>query len=298
MIDKYCIDCENKVVWTIFAINLGLFLLKGMFGLVSHSKSLLADALQSLANLIITVVVLVSLRIASRGTDNKFPYGYGKMEFLASGVVNTLLMFGAIVFVIVSFGGMLIVGPEKPPGLVAIVAAGVSIAANYIAFGYGRCVAEKSGSMAIMANAMVSRADMGTSAAVIVAVLGANLGFAKLDHIAAIVIGVLVIKVTLDGVMKALKGLMDSSLQSEELHIRNLTEEIEGVERVGDVRARRVGRSLWVDMNVFVPADWVLTRGLETVRKVKAVLYRKMEGVSTVSVQLMPADGTDEEAGE
>lgn len=278
----------------VLGVNLGLFILKMVFALASNSKSLLADALQSLANLLITIVVLISLRIAARDADNKYPYGYGKIEFLASGVVNTLLMFGAIVFVILSFSGMLVVGPEKPPGMIAIVAAGISVVANYIAFGYGRCVGEKSGSMAMMANAMVSRADMGTSAAVVVAVVGANLGFARLDHIAAIVIGILIIKVTLDGVMKALKGLMDSSLQSEELHIRSLTEQIEGVQRVGDVKARLVGRSLWVDMSVFVPADWVLKRGLQTVRKIKSVLHRKMQSISTVSVQLMPGETADD----
>ncbi|NIP54527.1 MAG: cation transporter, partial [Phycisphaerae bacterium] len=68
----------------------------------------------------------------------------------------------------------------------------------------------------------VSRADIGTSVAVIVAVVGSNLGLSMLDHIAAIVICILIIKVTLEGVKKAIKGLMDVSLRAEELHIRNL----------------------------------------------------------------------------
>ncbi|MHC4487574.1 MAG: cation diffusion facilitator family transporter [Planctomycetota bacterium] len=295
MIAQRCINCGKKVEWIVLGINFGLFILKGSFALFSHSKSLLTDSFQSLANFIITIVVLTSLRMASKGADEKFPYGYGKVEFLASGIVNMLLMIGAIVFIFVSFTEIIMVGSEKPPKLVAIFAAGISIIVNYIAFGYGRCAGEKLGSTAILANAEVSRADVATSVAVIVAVVGSNLGFSRLDHIAAIVICVLIIKVTLGGVKKAIKGLMDVSLRSEEQHIRNLVEDIEGVQCVGDVKARFAGRSLWVDVNIFVPADWVLSRGLETVHKIKTVLHRKMRDISDVSVQLLPFVSADDQ---
>lgn len=293
MIAQRCINCSRKVGWVVLGINLGLFLLKGSFALISHSKSLLTDSFQSLANFIITIVVLVSVRMASKRADEKFPYGYGKVELLASGIVNVLLMVAAIVFVFASFSEMLMVGPERPPRLIAVVAAAVSIIVNYIAFGYGRCVGEKLGSTAILANAQVSRADIGTSVAVIVAVVGSNLGVSQLDHIAAIVICVLIIKVTLDGVKKAIKGLMDVSLRSEELHIRNLIEDIKGIQGVGDVKARLVGRGLWIDVDIFLPADWALSRALETVRKVKDVLRRKMKDISDVSVQLLPFAGAE-----
>jgi len=293
MIAQRCVNCSKKVEWVVLGINFSLFLLKGWFALISHSKSLLTDSFESLANFIITIVVLVSLKMASRSADEKFPYGYGKVEFLASGVVNMLLMIAAIVFILISFSEMIMVGPEKPPGLIAIVAAAVSIIANYIAFGYGRCAGEKLGSSAILANAQVSRADIGTSVAVIVAVVGSNLGISQLDHIAAIVICILIIKITLDGVKKAIKGLMDASLCSEELHIRNLIEDIEGIECVGDVRARLAGRSLLIDVDIFLPSNWALSKGLETVRKIKNVLRRKMKDISDVSVQLLalPATG-------
>ncbi|MHC4396171.1 MAG: cation diffusion facilitator family transporter [Planctomycetota bacterium] len=294
MIAKCCINCGRRVEWVVLGINFALFVLKGSFALISHSKSLLTDSFQSLANFIVTIVVLVSLRMVTRGADEKFPYGYGKVEFLASGIVNMLLMIAAKVFIIISFIEMIMVGPEKPPKLIAIVAACVSIIANYIAFGYGRCAGEKLASTAILANAEVSRADVGTSIAVIIAVVGSNLGFSRLDHIAAIVICVLIIKVTFDGLKKAVKGLMDVSLRTEELHIRNLIEDIEGIQRVGNVRARLAGRSLLVDVDVFLPADWALRRGLEIVQKVKNVLSKKMKGISGVSVQLLPFADTDD----
>ena len=296
MIEQRCVNCSKKVEWVVLGINFGLFLFKGWFALISHSKSLLTDSFESLANFIITIVVLVSLKMASKRADEKFPYGYGKVEFLASGIVNMLLMIAAIVYIFVSFHEMVMVGPEKPPGLIAIVAAAVSILVNYIAFGYGRCVGEKLGSSAILANAQINLADIGTSVAVIVAVIGSNLGFSQLDHIAAIVICILIIKVTLDGVKKAVKGLMDASLHCEEQHIRNLIDDIVDVGHIGDIRARLVGRNFLVDMDVFLPPDSVLGKGLETVGKIKSILYRKRNDILEVSVQLLTLPVSDEPA--
>ncbi|MCP4256437.1 MAG: cation transporter [Planctomycetes bacterium] len=287
MIPQRCQNCGAKVEWIVLGINFFLFLIKGWFALNSHSKSLLTDSFESLANFIITIVVLVSLKMASRNADDKFPYGYGKVEFLASAIVNMLLMIAAIAFIFISFSEMVMVGPEKPPALTAIIAAVISIFVNYIAYGYGRCVGEKLGSTAILANAQINLADIGTSVAVIVAVVGSNLGFSQLDHIAAIVICVFIIKVTLDGAKKAVKGLMDVSLRVEESHIRNLIEDVEGIERIGDVRARLVGRRLLVDVDIFLPSNWILSRGLIIVRKIKEILCRKMKNISDVSVQLL-----------
>lgn len=293
MIVQRCVNCGKRVEWIVLGINLSLFIIKGAFALISHSKALQTDAFQSLANVIITVVVLISIRMAAREPDKKFPYGYGKVEFLASGIVNMLLMFAAIAFIFMSFTEMVVVGPEKTPNLIAVIAAVISIVANYIAFGYGRCAGEKLASTAILANAQVSRADVGTSIAVIVAVVGSNLGFSKLDHIVAIVIGLLIIKVTWDGASKAIKGLMDVSLRSEEQHILNLLEGINGVQRVDDVKVRLAGRSLLVELNAFVPEGWLLSKGLQTSAKIKSVLQKKMKNISEVSVQLLPITNAD-----
>ncbi len=288
MIERRCTECSKNVEWVFLGINLCLFILKFWTALFSYSKSLLADSFQSLANFIISVVVIVSLRIASRNADERFPYGYGKVEFLASGIVNMLLLLAALVFVGLSFGEMLVAGPERPPNLIAVIAAAISVVANRIAFGYGRCAGEKLGSPAILVNAEVSRADMGTSIAVIVAVIGSNLGFSNLDHIAGIIVGVLIIKVTLDGIRKAVGGLMDVSLHLEERHIRNLIEDIDGVECVGDVRARLSGRALVVDADVFVPPDRPLDNALKTIQKIDTILRTKIKSISEVSIQLLP----------
>jgi len=290
MIPQRCIDCGKKVQWIILGINLSLFVVKLSFAIISHSKALLTDSFQSLANVVITIVVICSMRLADRGADERFPYGYGKIEFLASGVVNMMLMLGAIAFIIFTFHEMVMVGPEKPPELIAIAAAMISIIGNMLAYHYGRCAGEKLGSTVILANAEISRADVGTSVAVIVAVVGCQLGFSSLDHIVAIAIGAMIIKVAWDGAQKAVNGLMDASLHNEEVNILNLVEDVPGVSRVDNIKVRMAGRELLVDMDVFVPGDVQLNAGLETSTRIRDLLHKKIKSVSDVSVQLLPIE--------
>lgn len=291
MIEERCLICSKKVEWIVLGINLGLFLIKGIFTFISNSRSLFADTLESLANVVITVIVLLSLKIAEKGHDKKFPYGYGKVEFLASGIVNLLLLLGAVYFIFVALKEMALVGPEKTPKLIAIFAAVVSILGNWVAFAYGRCVGKKVGSAAISANAWASCADIATSVAVIVAVLGTNLGVVKLDHIISVIIALIIIKMTGEGIGKAIKGLMDSSSKSEEIRIRNLIKNIRGIKQIRSVRARQVGRKVWVDLEVAIHGSCPLQEGVKIIQCIKSVLHKKMEDIAEVSVQLVPAKG-------
>lgn len=289
MVHKRCVTCGAKVEWIVLGINVVLFAIKAVFAFMSGSRSLLADAFESMANTIITVVVLASLRIAKRGYDEKFPYGYGKVEFLAAGIVNLLLLFGAGYLIITGFQEMFSSGPEKPPKLIAILAAVVSIVGNWFAFSYGRCVGKKLGSASIMANAWASYADIATSAAVIIAVVGTNLGITRLDHIVSLVIASIIIKVAASEMRMAVKGLMDTSVKEVQYKVRELVKGINEVENVMDIKTRRIGRGIHVDLDVTVPGKWKVRHGLDVMRHVRYVLLEAIEGVEDVSVRLLPA---------
>mgnify|MGYP001600310543 CR=1 FL=1 len=171
---RNCEGCAVKATWIVLWINLGMFLLKAVFALNTHSRSLMADALESMGDVAITGLVLFSLSVVARDRDEKHPYGYGKVEFLIATVINFLLLTGALVFTGASLWEMFTVGPEKPPSLLAAVVAAVSIGGNYIAYRYCTCAGEKLNSQAVLANGAVNWADAVTSIAVVLAVIAAN----------------------------------------------------------------------------------------------------------------------------
>lgn len=288
MNDEKCIKCSRYVGWTVLGINLGLFLIKITFAIISHSYSLFADSFESFANLIITVIVLISLKIAEKGQDEKHQYGYGKIEYIASGGINVLLMMGTILFIIMSFKALISYGSEKPPELIAVFAAIISIIGNQLAYLYSKCVGERLHSPAILANAVVSQIDVFTSIAVIIAVVGSNLGIAFLDHLIAIIIAVFIIKTTAEGVNKSIIGLMDQSPKLQVKKIRDISLKVAGVNGIGVLKARQVGRDLWIDIEILISNTLKLQEGLNIVGKLKSALYNNISNIADISVQMIP----------
>jgi divalent metal cation (Fe/Co/Zn/Cd) transporter len=95
-----CENCVNRATWTVLGINFALFLLKLIFALDTRSRSLLADAVESLADVALTGLVLFSVRVAARKDDATHPYGYGKVEFLISTAIHFALIVGAAALVL------------------------------------------------------------------------------------------------------------------------------------------------------------------------------------------------------
>lgn len=269
-------------------VNLGMFLLKVSVAVLSGSRSLMADSLQSFANLLISGAVLASLKIAAWGPDEKHPYGYGKMEFLASAVVSLLLLLGAKCFLIFTIWEMATAADDAVPNLIAVGAAVVSIIGNQFAYRYGQCAGERLRSAAILANAKVNQADVWTSWAVIVAVVGANLGWASLDHIVSIAISLLVARMSLIELKESVKRLMDYSPAKKTARIKDLARNVEGVIEVRDIKTRLVGRNLWVDLEACIPGDRPIAEGLKISRKLRAMLIKNITEVAEVSVRLRP----------
>ena len=115
-----CEGCAERATWIVLFINLGMFLLKAVVAVNSHSRSLMADAIESLADVAITGLVLLTLTIVAKGKDEKHPYGYGKVEFLISTVINFLLLLASLGFMCMGLWEMFTVGPERAPDMMAI----------------------------------------------------------------------------------------------------------------------------------------------------------------------------------
>ncbi|MDO8805461.1 MAG: cation diffusion facilitator family transporter [Elusimicrobiota bacterium] len=289
----FCVrDCEGcgvRATWIVLWINVGMFLLKALFAMNTHSRSLSADALESLGDIAITGLVLYSLRIVAKDSDEKHPYGYGKVEFLIATVINFLLLTGALVFTGASIYEMFNVGPEKPPSLLAALVAAVSIGGNYIAYRYCKCAGEKIHSQAVLANGAVNWADAATSIAVVAAVIAANMGFSSFDYIVGILIGIWIASVALNGLQSSIRELLDFSPGEQADRIEQLAREVAGVLKVLDVKTRLVGRKLWVDMEVLVREDQTLGEGLKIAGKIKQAVFRDQSRIANISVRLATA---------
>lgn len=284
-----CVRCEKRVPWLILSITLGIFLIEGVFALISNCRSLMADAIESFATLVIALIVLYSLKVSKKENDEKHPYGYGKVEFLASGVIYSLLFMGIIVFIVSSVREMITSSFIEPPCLIAVFPVLIAIAGNYFLFKYCHCAGEKLQSPVILANASINKTDILTSVLVLVAVIGSNIGWSSLDHIIAVIISLLIIKTAVEGMIKSAKGLIDYSPKEAIIKIRDIINQVPGIKDVKDIKARLVGRKIWVDLDLGIPGDSVLGDGLKISEKLKYMLKEKMSNIVDVTIRLSPA---------
>lgn len=286
---EHCRDCRDEVVWWAFLVNIGQMTYKGLLGLMTGSAALVADAMHSGADVVASGVTMASLKLSNRPADEKHPYGYGNIQFISSSIVGLILIFGAIYLIYESVSAI-IAGDISEPNPMALLGALVSALTNEIMYRYQSCVGTENKSPAIMANAWDNRSDALSSVGVLVGIGIAVMGFPIADNIAAVVVGFMVIRIGIELNQEAISGLMDSSLDIDDLkEIYDLAQEVDGVIGVVYLRGRHVGEEMHVELNLYVDKGLSVKEGDQIVRWVKEKIEYGVEHVHDIRVSLTPA---------
>lgn len=283
----YCIKCGKKAAWVTFFGNFVLVLFKGFVGIAGGSHALIADALHSGADVFIALITIVTLTISGKEPDKDHPYGHGKIEFIAAAFVTAGLLL-AVVFLFIAALKELKIGVTVKPELCTFFAAIISIIGNELMFRYNRCAAKELNSPALKANAWHNRYDVYTSVVVAVGILGAKAGLEFLDPAAAIFVGIIIIKIAIDIITEAFRGLMDASIsEQKKKEIIKIARQVKGVRKIVSLKARRMGQKLWVDMVIRVSSASTVDKGYEIEEKVREYLVLKMENIEGVQIEVV-----------
>ncbi|MBO5058767.1 MAG: cation transporter [Prevotella sp.] len=239
-------------------INVVLLILKFAAGILGHSAAMIADAIHSLTDFATDAVVLVCVTLGSKPVDKSHDYGHGKFETLATAVIAlALLAVGVMICysgVMKTYGAMVLGETLEQPGMVALIAAVVSIVLKEWAFRFTARVGRRCDSQAVMANAWHHRSDALSSVGTMFGIGGAIfLGprWAVLDPLAAIVVSVFIVRASLGLIKQAVDELTDASLpEATENEIMEIAGKEEGVQEIHNLRTRRIGNSIAIDMHV------------------------------------------------
>jgi cation diffusion facilitator family transporter len=233
-------------------------------GVLAKSQALIADGVHSLADLVSDAVVLVATRHSQKGADKHHPYGHQRFETAASLVLGALLLAVGLGMLWSAF--LKIQNPESIAEVhvsALWVAAGALVAKEAL-FRYMLAVAKDVKSTLLVANAWHARSDAASSLVVGVGIIGNLAGHPILDPIAALIVGCMVIKMGWKFGWDALHDLMDSSVDDAEVKaIRETLEQTAGVIGVHDVRTRKMGDMVVVDVHIEVDADITVEAGHE-----------------------------------
>ena len=282
---KECYWCARHVGGINLWANLGLLIVKLLGGIFGQSQALIADAVHSLSDVIIAILVIVGLKVSSSPPDEDHHWGHGNIEFVVSAIIGVLLVCTAITITIVSLLSI-IQGDIYNPGAMAVWAAAISVVANEIMFRHSLCAGEQMDSPAMIANAWENRADVYSSLAVLAGVFGARMGVVILDPIAAIIVGIMIAKNGLKTLVSGVKGITDSSFDNKAMlsQIRELVLKEDGIVNVGKLRARKTGQKVWIDLEVIFEPEMKVAEVKKIISSARKNVIGKFERIGDVVI--------------
>lgn len=271
-------------------INATLAIAKGVAGVLGNSYALIADAVESTADVFSSVIVWSGLRISAREADEEFHFGYGKAEALAAAVVSLFLVGAAIGIAIEAFRE--IVTPHHAPAPFTLVVLVVVVIVKETLFRRVLDVSQSSDSTALHADAWHHRSDAMTSIAAFIGISVALIGgpgWESADDWAALVAAAIIMLMALRSLRPAVAELMDRSPSDEvkrsiETAVRAVSE-VRGCHRL---RVRRTAGTYFIAIDVQADAAMSLHDAHIVSGKVKGAIRAVLPTATTVVVHMEP----------
>ena len=270
---------ERLAVWMGIVGNAVLFCGKVVVGFSFNSIAIISDSFNSLTDIVASTIVFVSIRSSYRGPDEGHPFGHKRAQPLAGLVVAILT--GIVGFEIIAQSvTRAITGEQIQKGVLPIAMLACVMVIKLGMFLYARSAALRTKSTALMASATDHRNDVLISSAVILGVGASNLGFPIFDPVAAILVGLWIIRAGFGIGRSNIKYLMgeappDALMES----ILARARAVPGVLDLHDVSAHYVGTS--VEIAVHVSVDRTLS--VEQAHEIGEAVQKEIEGVEEVS---------------
>ncbi|MEC5128015.1 cation diffusion facilitator family transporter [Verrucomicrobiales bacterium BCK34] len=279
----------RATVWGIVASTV-LAVVKVAAGVLGHSYALVADGVESMLDIMSSMVVWGSLRIASQPATEDYPYGFGKAEPLAALVVATALLGASVGIAIQSL--VEIRTPHHLPSPFTLVVLIFVILAKESMFRVLYQIGGKIGSKAMQTDAWHHRSDSLTSVAALIGIsiaLFAGEGFESADDWAALFASGVV---AFNGgrlFRNALREILDVSPPPETVgRIVKIARSVPEVLGLDKCRLRTSGLVMFVDIHVIVDGSLSVSEGHRIAHEVKDALLASGLGIRDVAVHIEP----------
>jgi cation diffusion facilitator family transporter len=279
---------ENVAKYSSLA-NIFLASLKGIVGVLSGSIALIADAVNSFSDIFASLAVYIGLRFSQRKPDQKFPYGYYKLETFSSLIVALIIIFSGIEIAIESFNSFLNPEPIGIP-LISLSVAAISAMVNLMFSRYKEKVGREIKSQALISDGKHSLIDVLSSLIVFTGIFLAYLGYTSIQGVAGVFVAVLIIYMGLKLGKDAVLVLLDVGMDPEKIQtVHSLVKSIPGVEGIHDMKVRRSGPFVFAELHLETKKELPVEKAYELSEKVKVKVKEVITELDTLTVQIEPA---------
>lgn len=287
---------EGRVIRRLSVVGIGgnvfLSAFKLFAGVVGQSSAMVSDAVHSLSDVFATIIALMGVKLGKKEADEDHPYGHERLECLAAVILGAILIATGI--------GIGKVGLERivagdyaslpVPGVIALVAAIVSIVLKEAMFWYTRHYARVIRSSAFEADAWHHRSDALSSVGALIGVGGSMLGYPVLDPIASVIICLLIFKQGIEIIVDAVKKMLDTSCdESFEQEVRGLVERDARVESIDLLRTRQFGDKVYIDLEIALDGTMPLVDAHAIAEEVHDAIEHAFPEVKHVMIHVNPA---------
>jgi cation diffusion facilitator family transporter len=281
-----------KATFVGMGVNAVLTAAKFAAGITGHSHALVADAVESTADILSSIIVWRGLVVAAEPPDREHPYGHGKAEPLAAASVSIMLLLAAVGIIIKSAAELTDPHRERPRAFTLAVLLGVVVVKELL-FRFVSREAKTAESIAVHTDAWHHRSDAITSLAAAIGITFSLLGgpnFLFADDAAAILAGLIIVWNGWQLLRPALSELMDASPNAALVaKIKSTAGKVPGVNAIEKCIVRKAGFQYFVDMHVEVDPQMTVLEGHAIAHNVKDCVREAMPTVRDVLVHIEPA---------
>ncbi len=282
--DRY--SAVSQVLVRVLLLNLLVAIAKIALGLATSAISVLSDGFHSLTDTASNVVALVGVRLARRPPDEDHPYGHRKFETMASlGILVFLLL--VLVQVLWAAAERLVSGGAPEVTALSYVVMATTFTVNLCVVRYERSAGRRLASEILIADAHHTRSDLLTSATVIAALAGVELGYAWLDPVAALVVAVFIGYACWE-IFQDTSRILSDRIVLDDHEIREEVCRAPGVIGCHRIRTRGSADHVFLDLHIWLDPDMRLRDAHRVSHVVKDRLMARYPQIKDAIIHVEP----------
>lgn len=284
---------NKKIIYKVSLVsiisNCILSILKLLAGIIGRSQAMISDSIHSISDVFSSIIVIVGAKISNKERDKEHPYGHERIECIFA-VVLAITLF--ITGLFIGYKGInTIINNHNiiVPGIIALIAAIVSIIVKELMYWYTIKYAKMIHSTSLKADAHHHRSDALSSIGSLIGILGAKLGFPMLDSIASVIICLFIFKAAFDIFMDAMNQMIDHSCKDETIkEYTNTILSIKGVKEIDVIRTRIFGTKVFIDLEISVNSRLSLIKAHNIAEEVHDSLEQTYPEVKHCMIHVNP----------
>lgn len=270
-------------------LNIILFFIKFLLGMVFNSVALITDAFHTLSDVLTSFLVVIGFKLSAKPPDGKHPFGHGRVERIFALLIALLLIGGGIEFFLASLKRL--INPHPIAGnLLVIIILILTILVKEFLTAVSRTLGEKIKSTSLKADAWHHRSDSITTGFVILGFIFYRFGLFRLDGLLGMGISALIVYTGIKIIIEAghiLVGAAPSpSLISQ---IKEIAQRIDGVKDVHEIQVHDYGRKIVVTIHICLKNDIHLDAAHKKADEVEKAIKEEMADAE-VTIHLEPEE--------